>query len=407
MTTERLSSIRDRGMPAQPEPSPAIRVAVVCDFREEHWPSMDLVGDMLCRHLTECCSVNVAASQIVPVLHRRFERVPLLPRKLARNADRLINRFADYPAWLRDRQSHYDLFHVVDHSYAQLLLALPRQRAVVTCHDLDTFRCLLEPEREGRPRWFRAMARRTLEGFRQAAHVIAVSHATRDEILRQGLSHPEKISVIPNGVHPACSTAPQPVWDAKAAGLMPEEGPTTGWLLSVGNTMPRKRLDILLRVFAGVHRNQPAARLVRVGGFTPAQQRLAAELKIDDAIVNLPFLDRDLLAAVYRRATVLLHTAEAEGFGLPVIEAMACGCQVVASDLTVLREVGGSAAGYCSVADLDSWIATVSDLLTEKARDPGAWELRRWQGPMHAARFSWAENARQTALVYQKVLEGR
>jgi glycosyltransferase involved in cell wall biosynthesis len=319
----------------------------------------------------------------------------------------LLNRFRDYPSWLRARQSDYDLFHVVDHSYAQLLYALPRQRTVVTCHDLDTFRCLLEPERESRPRWFRAMARRTLDGFRQAAHVIAVSHSTRNEILRHGLVAPERITVIPNGVHPLYSAAPDPVWDAKAAQLMPGSQPETNRLLSVGSTLPRKRLDILLRLFAAIHRDLPATRLVRVGGFTPAQRQLAADLNIEDAVVELPFLETEMLAAVYRRAALLLHTADAEGFGLPLTEAMACGCPVVVSDIPVLREVGGTPARYCPVGDVESWTATVAGLLTERTHDRAAWELRRQQGPMHAARFSWAENARRTALVYQNVLDGR
>jgi glycosyltransferase involved in cell wall biosynthesis len=406
MTTEPMSSIRDPRL-SPPERTHPIRVAVVCDFREERWPSMDLVGEMLFRHLRDCCAGDVTATQLVPVLRRRFERFALLSWKLARNADRVINRFLDYPAWLRERQSDYDLFHVVDHSYAQLLFALPRQRTVVTCHDLDTFRCLLEPERESRPRWFRALARRTMDGFRQAAHVIAVSHATRDEILLHGLVAPERITVIPNGVHPLYSAAPDPVWDAKAAELMPDAQPVTNWLLSVGSTLPRKRLDILLRVFAAIHRDLPATRLVRVGGFTAAQRRLAAELNIEDAVVELSFLETEMLAAVYRRATLLLHTADAEGFGLPLTEAMACGCPVVASDIAVLREVGGTPARYCTTGNVDSWTATVAGLLTERSCDLAAWELRRQQGPIHAARFSWAENARRTAGVYQNVLEGR
>src|SRR5262249_58441189 len=97
------------------------------------------------------------------------------------NADRLLNRFWDYPRLLGRlaRRGGFDLFHLVDHSYAQLVLALPPGRVVVTCHDLDAFRCLLEPGREPRPAWFRAMARRTLGGLRRAAFIACDSEATR------------------------------------------------------------------------------------------------------------------------------------------------------------------------------------------------------------------------------------
>jgi len=155
-----------------------------------------------------------------------------------------------------------------------------------------------------------------------------------------------------------------------------------------------------------VRRETPGALLVRVGGgFTTEQLQLARELNVMDAVVFLPFLERETLAAVYRRATLLLHTAEAEGFGLPLIEAMACGCPVLASDIPVLREVGGSAATYCRVADVEAWQEAVARLLQEKLHNSNASDLRRQQARAHAARFSWAETARQTAHVYRKVLE--
>ena len=384
--------------------SSRIRVGVVCDFLEEQWPSMDLVGDMLTRYLADECSAATAVTQLRPAWRQRLAHIPLVPEGAARNADRLLNRFNDYPRWLRRSANNFDLFHLVDHSYSHLLHALPNRKTVVTCHDLDTFRCLIEPDRDARPRWFRAMTQKILDGFRLAAHVIAVSSATREELVRHGLASPERITVIPNGVHPSCSPLPDPGADAAAARLMPDEGRNAVWLLNVGSSVPRKRLDVLLRVFAAILPNIPAARLVRVGGFTPAQLQLARELEVEHAVVSLPFLDRDLLAAVYRRATLLLHTAAAEGFGLPLIEALASGCPVAASDLPVLREVGGSAACYCPVAEVEVWTRSVIQLLEEHMRRPDNWESRRRQGLSWAARFSWSAAARETVALYQRVL---
>jgi len=382
-----------------------LRVAVVCDYLEEQWPSMDLAGDMLCRYLPGQDD-HLTPVQLRPPLHPRLSHLPWLSAKGARNADRLINRFADYPLWLRGKRNDFDLFHIVDHSYSQLIRSLPPSRTVVTCHDLDTFRCVLEPDREQRPRWFQAMTRRILQGFRKAAHVIAVSGATRDEILRHRLFPEERVSVVHNGVHPSCSPNPNAAVDTYVEGLLPPAADVTACLLNVGSTIPRKRLDVLLRVFAGVLRAVPGARLVRAGGgFTDEQLRLARELRVEHAIVTLPFLEREQLAAVYRRAHVLLHTAEAEGFGLPLVEAMACGCVVAASDLPVLREVAGAAAVYCGFHDLDAWTRTLIDLLRERREQPDHWQIRRQSSISRAAGFSWAENARQTAHIYQKVLE--
>ncbi len=392
---------------AYPRSAPPLRVALICDFLEEHWPSMDLVGDMLRQHLAQDIGASLAATQLRPKLRRRLARLPVLPRKLAWNVDRLLNRTADYPRWLRSKRGDFDVFHLIDHSYSQLVHVLPADRTVVTCHDLDTFRCLLEPQLEDRPRWFRAMTERILDGFRQAAHVIAVSQATRDQLLRYALLPAERISVIHNGVHPGCSPSPNPAADLAAAQLLPDEDGFTIWLLNVGSTQPRKRLDILLRAFAAIHRQFPQTRLARVGGWTPAHAGLIRELGIERHVIQTPFLEHDVLAAVYRRATLLLHTAEAEGFGLPLVEAMACGCPVIASDLPVLREVGGPAAYYCRVGDVNAWPPAVIEILEEKLRSPAEWEARRQHSLAWASHFSWRENARQTAAVYCKVAEAR
>jgi glycosyltransferase involved in cell wall biosynthesis len=138
---------------------------------------------------------------------------------------------------------------------------------------------------------------------------------------------------------------------------------------------------------------------------TPEQRQLARDLKIENAVFELPTLTREVLAAVYRRAELLLHTADAEGFGLPLIEAMACGSPVVASDLPVLREVGGTAATYCPVAEVSAWKDTVVRLLGESTQRSSSWELRRRQAVARAGLFSWAESAQQTARIYKAVFQ--
>ena len=399
-------SVAAQGSDLSPKPSSPgqrARVAVICDFLEEAWPSMDLNGDLLYEFLARNHAGQVAATQVRPHFHRRFGRL-LMAKPVAWNADRLLNRHLDYPRWLRARRSQYDLFHIVDHSYSQLIHVLPPRRTVVTCHDLDTFRCLLEPGSEKRPRWFRAMSQRILNGFLQAAHVITNSGTTREELLRYRLFPAEKITVIHSGVHPAFSALEDPSAALEADRLLGVSSPGEILVLSVGSTIPRKRIDILLRVFAAVRREFPQARLVRVGGaFTPAQLQLARELGVEPAITILPFLERTVLASVYRRVSLLLQTSESEGFGMPLAEAMACGCPVVASDLSVLREIGGAACSYCRLGDIDDWKRAVIGLLAGGAQ-PDVTEIRRQQALDQVARYTWAENARRTIQVYFQVL---
>ena len=131
------------------------------------------------------------------------------------------------------------------------------------------------------------------------------------------------------------------------------------------------------------------------------QEALARALRIHDGIVTLPFLSRMELAAAYRRAAVVLQPSEREGFGLPVIEAMACGAPVVASDIAALREVGGGAAMYVPVGDLERWADAVVRVALE---NPEARERRVAAGFKQSAKFTWDEYARNMAALYEEVL---
>ncbi|MET0650782.1 MAG: glycosyltransferase family 1 protein [Pyrinomonadaceae bacterium] len=386
-----------------PDGNGARRVAVVCDLREENWHSMNLVADALIEGLGAGHAGHVSAARVCPTLRRRFSRAGESAGRRF-NADRVFNRFLDYPRHVARRRAEFDIFHVVDHSYAQLVHHLPAERTVVTCHDLDTFRCLLDPAAEPRPRLFRAMTRRVLEGLGKAARVTCDSAHTRYQLLAHGVVRPERVEVVHNGVSPAYTPAPDPPADAEAARLLGSPSGDAPELLHVGSTVGRKRLDVLLRVFGEVRRELKGARLVRVGGaFTEAQLRLVEELRLTDSIVVLPFLESRVLAAVYRRAALLLQPSEREGFGLPVVEALASGLAVLASDLPVLREVGGRAAVYRAAGDVAAWAEAAIGLLKEREEDPARWAARRAEGVSHARRFSWEEYARRMVSIYREL----
>ena len=377
------------------------RLAVLCDYEEENWPSMDLVADMLLSHLHRDYSNLISATRIRPAMRRRLSSDHSAVGS-GFNADRFLNRFWDYPRVARSRKADFDLFHVVDHSYGQLLHELPAERTVITCHDLDTFQCLLNPEQEPRSFLFRKMMQRTLSGFRSAARVTCDSVATRDELLSHQLVEPARAVVIPNGVHPSCSPEADPVADSEAERLLGPAAAGKPELLHVGSTIPRKRIDVLLRVFAAVRKEVPSARLIRVGGaFTPSQAQLANQLDLTEAITVLPHVERNLLAAVYRRAAVVLQPSQREGFGLPVVEALACGTPVVASELPVLREVGGDAVLYCAIDNIASWTETVVQVLRE---GPEKKLERSAAGVAHAGRYSWADYTNKMMAVYRELL---
>jgi len=376
-----------------------IRLALVCDYKEEGWASMDLVGDMILEHLQAGHAAEVDATRVRPEFRARFGRLPAgRLRGAARNADRLVNRFRDYPRAL-GKLRDFDVYHLVDHSYSQLVHALPRGRTVVTCHDLDTFRCLLDPRAEPRPRWFRAMARRILSGFQQAAAVACISEATHRALLAHGLFPADRLHVIPYGISDEYTPAPDPARDDEAAGLLGPPDPGAADLLHVGTTIPRKRIDVLLEVFAAVRQARPEARLIRVGGpFTPEQERQARDLGVDGAIRHLGMLRRPTLAAVYRRASLVLQPSDAEGFGLPVAEAIACGAPVLASDIPALREAGGAVASYRPVGDAPSWSEEALAMLDAP---PDARGDRREAGLAWSGRFRWPAHVARLIPLYR------
>jgi glycosyltransferase involved in cell wall biosynthesis len=379
-----------------------IKVAILADLLEERWPSMDLVADMLVKQLRAQPAL-VEPTLFRPRMRTRATAIPVVrSAATAFTVDRLTNRLWDYPRAARKLARSFDVFHVVDHSYAQVVHVLPPGRTLVTCHDLDTFRSVLDPELDPRSAPFRAMTRHILAGLRKAAHVACDTEATRDALIEKVHIDPSRTSVVLNGPHPSCSPEPEPSADAQAGRLL---GSAAGHveLLHVGSTIARKRIDVLLHVVAAVRRQRPAVRLVRVGGpFTAEQRALVRDLGLDDAVIVLPFLDRSTLAAVYRRSALVLLPSEREGFGLPLLEALACGTPIVASDIEPLREVGADAVEYCAPEDVDAWTETVLRLIAERG-DRERLQARRAAGVARAASFSWHRYAAEIAALYARI----
>jgi glycosyltransferase involved in cell wall biosynthesis len=366
--------------------SQRMRVAILCDLAEENWPSMDLVGDMLSSALDSEHADRIASVRVRPEL----------PISGSGKLGRFLGRFIIYPRNLARIANGFDVFHIVDHSYAHLVHSLPSWRTVVTCHDLDTFRCLLQPEQERRSAAFRMMTRRILSGLKLAACITCDTAATRDAILKHNLVAPEKLTVVHNGVSPEFSPIPDVRADGELARHLGRAAGNCPELLHVGSTIARKRIDVLLRVFAEIRRTKPC-RLLRVGGpFTGEQQALATQLGVASHVDVLPRLETRLIAAAYRRATVTVLTSDAEGFGLPLIESLACGTPVVASDIAALREIAGNVVLFCPVADVNAFAQAVSRVMNDQ---PEIASLLT-----QAKKYSWSRYAAQMTEIYSKVL---
>lgn len=370
--------------------SRAPRLAILADYLEESWPSMARMAGRLHAALADGRR-GVAADLRRPPFVRRAARLGVA-RGLGHNADRLLNRLVDYPRWLRRqvRRGEADLWHVADHSYGQLLHELPPQRSGVFVHDLDTFRCLIDPAAAPRPRWFRAMMRRVLAGVQRAAVVFHLSEAVRREIERHGLLDASRLVHAPPGTSIAApaDAAPPPL-----------DGP---YLLHVGSCVARKRIDVLLEAFARAASGRADLRLAQIGGAWTAPQRTQIErLGIASRLRQARGVGDEELARWYAGASAVLLTSDAEGFGLPVVEALACGAPVVASDIEALREAGGDAATYRPAGDVEAWAATIDALLDGRLALPPPQRRRA-----RAALFTWERHADAVAGAYRRIWSG-
>jgi glycosyltransferase involved in cell wall biosynthesis len=371
-------------------------IAVMFDAPEENWRSMDLAGEMLLDQWQSTPSFNVRPTRVsihIPSVVRRVSG----PGRMAFNADRALARYVGYPIRALAARRPGRLFHVVDHSYAQLVHALPNARTGVYCHDLDAFRPALQPDTAARSPYRRVLAQVLLRGLRAAA---VVFHSTREvgrALEDRGLVPRSRLVRAPYGVGPEFNARRDPDDGAEAVLSSLAGRP---FILHVGSAVARKRLDVLFEVFARLRAKHPELRLVQQGaGLSSAQRAHIDRLAIGDALIQPEKLDRVALAGLYRRASAVLLTSEAEGFGFPVIEALACGAAVVASDIPVLREVGGTAALYAPVADVPTWTAMVHAVLEDENAAPcKTTRLER------ARLFTWQEHARTLRDAYEELV---
>ena len=267
---------------------------------------------------------------------------------------------------------------------------------VVTIHDLVAF-TLPETIPRKYALYMRWLIRRAV---RHADRVITDSENARGEIVRILHTDPHRVTAIALGVSPRFHPAtPQEVGELRA-----ELGLERPYLLSLGNLEPRKNLRGLLKAFRLVRQRHPGPlELVIAGRFAWLSRPLIADLannELADSVRTTGFVNAEKLPALYSGAEAFVFPTFGEGFGLPVLEAMACGAPVVASGISSILEVAGEAAILVDPYSPESIAQGIHEVLdSAEGRDS---IVRR--GLEHAGRFHWEKTARETLAVYQEAL---
>jgi len=349
-----------------------------------------------------------ALVELLPQLARTDQFVlwthRLAPRPLAnaRNVSEItipVEPNSLWTLWWPERYASFsgaDVFHAAHNTLPHNL----RCATVVTIHDLlaiDHPRLAFTRLSQRMKRLYYPQAQ--WKALQHATRLIATTSVMADRIIELCPSARNRTAVVPMAAGaPFRPSADADLGRSRVAQVVGSDAP---YFLVVGQHSPTKKHAIALQAFA---RNAPKPwRLVLLQRQTHAHPlaALARRLNIDERVTWLSHVKPDDLVALYQNATALIQPSSYEGFGLPVVEAMACGCPVIVSDIPTLREVVGDAGIFALPGDVPAF----SEALARFAQSPALQREYSLAGIERAKTFSWKRCARETLEVLREAAD--
>jgi len=332
------------------------------------------------------------ASRLVAANGKSLESTSGSPRWLGRNINALKSmgiRCVDRYLAAAAKLFRWPLFHETDHCPASVDAPI-----VTTVHDLSV---VLHPEWHPAHR-VQKYAENFARGLERSSHILTPSEAIRDEVVATFGIPAEKVT--------AARLAPRrrfrPVEESRRAEIRKRFGLPDRFVLFVGNIEPRKNVATLLDAYAVL---APELRsrhpLVIVGGWGWKSDEVRERLTCSpwsECVRRLGYVSEENLVLLLNAAAVLAYPSLYEGFGLPPIEAMACGTPVVTTHAGGLRDAVGDAAHLVDPLDVSGLAAGLTRILT----DEDYADQLTWRGYLRVAELSWQETARRTAAAYRK-----
>ncbi|MDF5716699.1 MAG: glycosyltransferase family 1 protein [Rhizonema sp. NSF051] len=336
-----------------------------------------------------------------------WEIVDLKPHPVDRKSRSLFlrilkyyERFWRFPQQVQQQVA--DIFHIIDPSEAHITHWLKKKNkpVVVTCHDLVNFYYLDNLQNSvtlpflSHWLWLNAV-----KAMKYAAHIVAVSSATAKDTTQILDIEPARISVIPNAVEAAF----QPLPKEQAQSFRQKSGisPETVCLLNVGSNHPRKNLSTILQVLETLQRQGLPIHLWKVGAnFTDEQKAFIQTHNLENHVSYLGKPEKSTLVQIYNAADMLIAPSLHEGFGITLLEAMACGLPVITSKVSAMPEVVGDAGVLVDPTD----ISAIADAVCYLQNNPVAYQELANKGLIRAKSFTWEKTAEQIAEIYEKLL---
>jgi glycosyltransferase involved in cell wall biosynthesis len=336
--------------------------------------------------------------EIVELRPRSFDREARSPSVRAQKA---YERFWRFPQSVQ--QQAVDIFHIIDHSDAHIVRRLSKtgRPIVVTCHDLIN---LLYPENlEGSVRLpfvSDRLGRYSIESMEDADAIVAVSSETAKNIDRVLNIAPDRITIIPNAVSSLFRLLPEE--QSQAFRNQFSVSPNTFCLLNVGGNHPRKNLSNILKALNILKQQGLPVQLWKVSDdFPDEDKRFIQANGLEDSIQYLGYLDKPTLVTAYNASDVLVAPSFHEGFGITLLEAMACGTPVITSNVSAMPEV---VSGAGILVDPSS-SQNIADAVCRLQSDPIYCQELREKGLRRVQTFTWEKVAEQLIEVYERLIK--
>jgi glycosyltransferase involved in cell wall biosynthesis len=304
--------------------------------------------------------------------------------------DRAVKRFFFLPCRIKRKIKKDDITHLTSEDFAYLLNFIKFKKSIITCHDLS-------------PLTFRSSSlflKLVIMGLKKADRIITVSKFSKKDIAKR-LNYPEKkIDVITDAVDHNRYYPKRDKQILEKYNISKNEKV----ILYVGSERKRQNIPFLLKGLYELKKILPEVILVKIGnpqqpGARKNLLKLIKKLGLEKEVIFTGFVSEKVLSQWYNTADLFVYPCLYAGFGLPVLEAMACGTPVITSNLTSLPEVVGDAGITINPDNIDQLVESMYKVLTDK----NLRENMAKKGIERAKMFSWEKSAEKTMAVYKKM----